>query len=191
VTSARFEKRSGPRREGTGTTSSPCSEANRALVTARLCWSKVIALRFSPQNVASKSRCWLKAVGFGLHSIATMRFAFSIIVVLGLVGCSTEQRGDIIDVREFPSPDSRYVCTVFGEIFYNTTGYPRHIAIRHAGEKRGHPGNVYVVPVGGDVSVSWTSPTNLSVRLKFETPRALPASTNVAGVAVTFSDMPK
>lgn len=126
-----------------------------------------------------------------MYSIATMRFAFSIIVVLGLVGCSTEQRGDIIDVREFPSPDGRYVCTVFGEIFYNTTGYPRHIYLRHTGEKLGYPGNVYLVPVGDDVVVSWTSPTNLSVRLKFETRRAIPASTNVAGVAVTFSETTK
>ena len=118
-----------------------------------------------------------------------MRFAFSIIVVLGLVGCSTEQRGDIIDVREFPSPDGRYVCTVFGEIFYNTTGYPRHICLRHAGEKLGYPGNVYLVPVGDGVTVSWASPTNLSVQLKFETRRAVPALTNVAGVQVTFSEM--
>lgn len=120
-----------------------------------------------------------------------MRFAFSIIVILGLVGCSTEQRGDIVDVREFPSPDGRYVCTVFGEIFYNTTGYPRHIYLRHAGEKLGYPGNVYLVPVGDDAVVSWTSPTNLSVRLNCETRRAIPASTNVAGVAVTFSETTK
>ena len=120
-----------------------------------------------------------------------MRFAFLIIVVLGLVGCSTEQRGDIIDVREFPSPDGRYVCTVFGKIFYNTTGYPRHIYLRYAGEKLGYPGNVYLVPVGDDAVVSWTSLTNLSVRLSFETRRAIPASTNVAGVAVTFSETTK
>jgi len=61
----------------------------------------------------------------------------------------------------------------------------------HVGEKLGYPGNVYVVPVGDDVVVSWKSPTNLLVRLKFETRRAIPASTNVAGVAVTFSETTK
>jgi len=95
----------------------------------------------------------------------------------------------MIDVRDLPSPDGRYICTVFGEIFYNTTGYPRHIYLRHAGEKRGYPGNVYVVPVGDNVAVSWTSPTSLSVSLDFETPRAVPAATNVAGVSVVFSEM--
>ena len=120
-----------------------------------------------------------------------MRFVFSIILVLGLVGCSTEQRGDIIDVHEIPSPDGHYVCTVFGETFYNTTGYARHIYLRRAGERRGYPGNVYIVPVGDEVTVSWASPTNLSVQLTFETRRAVPASTNVAGVAVTFSKTTK
>ena len=117
-----------------------------------------------------------------------MRFVCSIIVVLGLVGCSTEHRGDIIDVREIPSPDGHYICTVFGETFYNTTGYARHIYLRRAGERLGYPGNVYIVPVGDDVTVSWASPTNLSVQLKLETRRAVPASTNVAGVAVIFSE---
>lgn len=118
-----------------------------------------------------------------------MRFAYSIILILALVGCSTSKRGDIIAVQDIPSPDGRYVCTVFGEIFYDTTGYPRHIYLRHSGEKRGYPGNVYVVPVGDDVAVSWTSPTNLSVQLKFEIRRAVPASTNVVGVKITFSEI--
>jgi len=105
------------------------------------------------------------------------------------MGCSTSEQGDIIDVRDLPSADGRYVCTVFGEIFYNTTGYPRHIYLRRAGEKRGYPGNVCIVPVGDSVTVSWTSPTNLSVSLGFETRRAVPAATNVAGVSVVFSEM--
>jgi hypothetical protein len=110
-------------------------------------------------------------------------------LALVLVGCSTSERGDIIDVRDIASPDGRYVCTVFGETFYNTTGYARHIYLRHAGEERGYPGNVYIVPVGDDVAVSWTSPTNLSVALSFETRHIVPVNTNVAGVTVTFSEM--
>jgi hypothetical protein len=128
-----------------------------------------------------------------------MRFLAPIILALVLAGCSTRERNepgesiwehsDIIDVRDIPSPDGRYVCTVFGEIFHNTTGYPRHIYLRHAGKPRGYPGNVCIVPVGDDVEATWTSPTNLSVRLRFETPRAVPATTNVEGVSVVFSDI--
>jgi hypothetical protein len=118
-----------------------------------------------------------------------MRIALSTMLALVLVGCSTSKRGDITDVRDIPSPDGRYICTVFDEVFYNTTGYPRHIYLRRTGEERGYPGNVYIVPVGDDVAVSWASPTNLSVGLSFETRRVVPAATNVTGVSVTFSEM--
>jgi hypothetical protein len=117
-----------------------------------------------------------------------VRFIISIFFVFVLIGCSTAKRGKIIDVQDFPSPDGRYICTVFGEIFYDTTGYPRHIYLRRADEKRSYPGNVYVVPVGDGVEVSWTSPTNLSLKLRFETRHEVPAATNVAGVTVTFSE---
>ena len=118
-----------------------------------------------------------------------IRFLLLLIFALTFVGCANAKRGEIIDVQDMPSPDGRYVCTVFGEIFYNTTGYPRHIYLRRAGEQRGYPGNVYVVPVGDDVKVSWTSPTNLSVALEYETQGKVPAVTNVLGVTVTFSEM--
>ena len=101
-------------------------------------------------------------------------------------GWLRQQRGDIVEVRDYSSPDNKYVCTVFGETFHDTTGYARHIYLRRASEERRYPGNVYVVPVGDDVMVSWTSPTNLSVRLSFETRREVPPATNVAGVAVSF-----
>ena len=117
-----------------------------------------------------------------------MRLVIPMLFALALAGCSAAKRGDILDVRNFPSPDGRYVCTVFGETFHDTTGYARHIYLRRASEERGYPGNVYVVPVGDDVTVSWTSPTNLSVKLSFETWREVPAATNVAGVTVTFSE---
>jgi hypothetical protein len=117
-----------------------------------------------------------------------MRKLFLIIFTLVLAGCADIKRGKIVAVRDMPSPDGRYVCTVFGEIFHDTTGYPQHIYLRRAGEERGYPGNVYVVPVGDDVTVSWTSPTNLSVKLCFETRHEVPTVTNVAGVTVTFSE---
>src|SRR5438128_4369204 len=97
-----------------------------------------------------------------------MRSVLLMILAFAVVSCSTTKRGNIIDVKDIPSPDGRYICTVFGEISHDTTGYPRHIYLRRAGEERGYPGNVYIVPVGDEMAVSWTSPTNLFVRLRFE-----------------------
>ncbi len=108
-----------------------------------------------------------------------------------LASCSTAKRGNILDVHDRPSPDGRFVCTVFGEIFHDTTGYPRHVELHRAGEKRGYPGNVCIVPVGSSVEAVWTSPTNLAVRLQFETRGIIPACTNIMGVTVTFSELPR
>jgi hypothetical protein len=112
---------------------------------------------------------------------------FAGFAALTLVGCFTAKRGEIVALRDLPSPDGRYVCTIFGETFHDTTGYRQHVDLRRAGEKRDHSINVYVVPVGDDVKVWWASPTNLSVGLRFETQRDLPANTNAYGVTVTFS----
>jgi hypothetical protein len=137
-----------------------------------------------------------------------MRIAFPAILAFALAGCvgskpsndddvsdlPRRKQGDIVAVQDMVSPDGRYVCTVFGETFYDTTGYRRHIYLRHAGEQRGFPGNVCVVEVGDDVEVSWVSPTNLSVRLSYESPwfrQALPATTNIAGVTVVFTVIPQ
>ena len=135
-----------------------------------------------------------------------MRAVLPAIVAFALAGCvgskqsedgglsiwQRPKQGDIVAVQDMVSPDGRYVCTVFGETFYDTTGYRRHIYLRHAGEQRGFPGNVYIVEVGDDVEVFWSSPTNLSVRLSYELPwlqRTLPANTNIAGVTVVFSKL--
>ncbi|MGH7953904.1 MAG: hypothetical protein ACREFE_18555 [Limisphaerales bacterium] len=114
---------------------------------------------------------------------------FAGFAALALVGCVTAKRGEIVAVRDLPSPDGRYVCTVFGETFHDTTGYKQHVDLRRVGEERDYPGNVYVVPVGDDVKVWWASPTNLTVGLHFETQRNFPANTNICGVAVIFSEM--
>jgi hypothetical protein len=98
-------------------------------------------------------------------------------------------RGKIVDVRNFPSPDGKYICTMFGEMFYDTTGYPRYIDLHRAEEKWSYPGNVYIVPVGDDAAISWSSPTNLSIALSFETRRNLPPNANLGEVAITFSEV--
>src|SRR5690349_16101489 len=100
-----------------------------------------------------------------------MRFAAAILSVVVLASCSSSERGEIIDVHDSISPEGRYVVTVFGETFYNTTGYNRHVDLRSAGQRLGYPGNVLAVGPGDDVSALWTSPTNLSVRCRFESPR--------------------
>ncbi|MEY2465718.1 MAG: hypothetical protein QOD03_239 [Verrucomicrobiota bacterium] len=120
-----------------------------------------------------------------------MKLYFYVPIVLAgaLMGCSTGKKGDIVAVRDMPSPDGRHICTVFGETFHDTTGYRRHIYLRRAGEKLGYPANVYLVHVGDDVTMSWTSPSNLLVKLSFETPHAVPSTTNISGVCVTFEEI--
>jgi hypothetical protein len=85
-------------------------------------------------------------------------------------GCHPDTKGDIHELRDFPSPDGRYVLSVFQKVFHNTTGYPRHIHLSRKGEKVQYPGNIYALPVWEDVAVSWTSTTNLSLTLRFQTP---------------------
>ena len=132
------------------------------------------------------SHAVVKSFCRGMNFARAIASQFALVFLL--VGCGQGERGEILDVRDLTSPDGRYVCTIFGESFHDTTGCLQHVDLRHSGDKRGHPGNVYVVPVGDDVSVSWTSPTNLSVALTFETRRRFPSATNVLGVAVTFSE---
>jgi hypothetical protein len=112
------------------------------------------------------------------------------LVAIGAFGllwwiCHFEPDGDIVDVQKYPSPDGRYVVTVFQKIFYNTTLYDRHVHLSGKGEELQYPGNVHVLPDGEGVTVSWTSTTNVSLILRFETPR-IPSPTNVSGITVTF-----
>jgi hypothetical protein len=153
-------------------------------------------------NAAKRARLKHKMI-FAVNCRSLLSAILPAVLAFTLAGCvgskqfdesivPKPKQGGIVDVRDFLSPDGRFICTVFGETFYDTTGYRRHIDIRRAGEQRGFPGNVYVVEVGDDVEVSWLSPTNLSVRLSYETPwfqHALPANTNIAGVTVVFSKL--
>jgi hypothetical protein len=140
---------------------------------------------------------------FAVNCCSLTRAPLAAILAFGLSGCVGSKRsnagslpkpklGDIVAVQNIASPDGRYICTVFGETFYDTTGYRRHIYLRRAGQQIGFPGNVHIVEVGDDVVVSWSSPTNLSVRLSYESPRleqTLPANTNISGVSVVFSKL--
>jgi hypothetical protein len=119
-----------------------------------------------------------------------MRCVISTVFAFVLVGCSDSEKGDIVRVRDIPSPDGRYVATVFGERFYITTGDYEHVYLRRTGQKRGDTGNVCVFPPGDYVTVSWTSPTNLLVSYRSESLYSGPSTTNIDGVTVGFSEMP-
>jgi hypothetical protein len=106
-----------------------------------------------------------------------------------MVGCASEC--DIINVRDYPSPDGKRVATVYGYTCYNTTGYSKFVHLHRAGTKMKHPGNVTAVGPGDAVAVAWTSPTELVVSYCYEVSRPGPATTNIDGVTITFRDAPE
>ena len=115
-----------------------------------------------------------------------LRLAFSVIVLVTLMACS-DNGCDIIDVRDYPSPDAGLLLTSFGYTCYDTTGHPTHLQLRRPGERVRVPGNICVVEFEGEFAVSWISPTNLIISLRGQ---RIPQDTNVIGVGVTFSPMP-
>ncbi len=102
-----------------------------------------------------------------------------------LPACSHDGDCDIIDVRDYPSPDGSYVLTSFGYTCYDTTGNDMHLQLRRPSDKLSVPGNVCTVLFAGDFSVFWISPTNLSIRVHGQ---ATEPPRNVMGVAVTFTN---
>jgi hypothetical protein len=118
-----------------------------------------------------------------------MRFAFSITLFLLIVGCASEC--DIVNVRDYPSPDGKRVATIYGYDCHNTTGYAKYVHLHPAGTKMQHPGNVTVVGPGDVVAVAWTSPMELVVSYCYEVSRPAPASANIDGVKITFTEAPK
>lgn len=118
-----------------------------------------------------------------------MRLVYSIALCLLAVGCSSEC--DIINVRDYPSPDGQRVATIYGYTCYNTTGYSKFVHLHRAGTKMTHPGNVTAVGPDDVVSVAWASPTELVVSYFYGFSRPGPATTNIDGVTITFKDTPK
>ena len=72
-----------------------------------------------------------------------------------LPACSHDGDCDIIDVRDYPSPDGSYVLTSFGYTCYDTTGNDMHLQLRRPSDKLSVPGNVCTVLFAGDFSVFW------------------------------------
>jgi hypothetical protein len=122
----------------------------------------------------------------GLKRLLNLHLAFWMIVLTALTACSDKQACDILDVRDYPSPDGRVVLTAFEYCCYNTTGYDTHLQMRRRRERLRVPGNVCVIEFGREFVVAWASPTNLSIRLSAD---QLPPPTNITGVTVIFATM--
>lgn len=93
-----------------------------------------------------------------------------------------------MSIKEMPSPDRRFVATVFEVFCYDTTGYTPHADLRRAGQKRGKRGNLLVGAPTDEFRATWTG-TN-ALLIEFRSGGAYihppPMSTNVDGVIVTF-----
>jgi hypothetical protein len=92
--------------------------------------------------------------------------------------------------KDTPSPDGRYVATVFEISCYNTTGNTPHVHLRRAGQKRGKIGNVLIGGPADSFAVAWTSPQSLLVEYWSDPQyRLSPATTNIDGVTITFKKL--
>src|SRR5687767_7329541 len=66
-----------------------------------------------------------------------VRLVLPIIIGVLLTGCTGEPDCDVMSEKNTPSPDGRYVATVFEVTCHDTTGYTPHAHLRRAGQKRG------------------------------------------------------
>lgn len=106
-------------------------------------------------------------------------------------GCSDPDnlKPEIVFQEDFSSPDVRLIANIAHETYFNTTGYDKHLSLRLTNQVRPYPGNIWHFGGGDLVAVSWTSPTNLLVRYYLDDPNtrsAVPSSTNLLGVSVSF-----
>ena len=124
------------------------------------------------------------------HAPLSWSLTLQTIVCFGLVvtGCTGKPDCDVMTEKDTPSPDGRYIATVFEVFCYDTTGYTPHANLRRAGQKRGEPGNLLV---GGPTDLfraTWTATNSLLIEFQADATyvHPPPASTNVDGVTVTF-----
>src|SRR5437867_11930314 len=92
-------------------------------------------------------------------------YFLSVLAVAAFLGvCSDErERCDILNIRDFPSPDSVNMVTAFEFDCYNSTGCDTHLQLRRPGAKLQVPGNIYTISFGGEFTVSWRSRSNVIV----------------------------
>lgn len=89
--------------------------------------------------------------------------------VVGLSGCDGGLFGDCADTvkAEAPSPDGRYVATVFERDCGATTDFSTHVSLREADEPFDPSTQTRVLTVAGKaaVDVEWSTEGALSVAL--------------------------
>ena len=105
-----------------------------------------------------------------------------------LAGCGSESEWDMVSSRDIPSPDGRWIATVFEMCSYNTTGDWPQVSLRRPGQKLGKNGNVLAGGPGDGIRAAWTSASNLVVTYCTDStwPSYPPERTNRFGVGVEF-----
>ena len=107
--------------------------------------------------------------------------------------CATEIDWEMIDQKDFPSPDGQRVATVFEMSCNCTTGYFPQLTVRRTKEKIGTSGNALQGGPSDTITVKWTSRTNLlvkytsAIRLPKTTPPHQSTFTNIAGVMIEIN----
>jgi hypothetical protein len=122
-----------------------------------------------------------------------MRFGLTLVVGLVLISCSREPDCDVMSEKEVPSPDGRYIASVFEVTCHNTTGYTPHAHLRRAGQKRGDQGNLLIGAPTDTFKATWTA-TN-ALLIKYQTDSRYihppPTTTNIEEVTVSFKQLPR
>ena len=96
------------------------------------------------------------------------------------------------NARDYTSPDTQRVVTVYGYTCHDTTGLYWFADLRRMGTRLHHPGNVMAFGLGDMVShvtVTWQSSTQLVVGYPFDA-QHVPAVTNIDGVTIAFATAP-
>ena len=119
-----------------------------------------------------------------------MRVCLPVLLCLGLIGCS-ESNWDMVSQQDIPSPDGRYVATLFEMCSYNTTGDWPQISLRRPGQRLGSIGNVLAGGPGDRFAARWISPRDLAVEYRTASvwQSYPPSSTNIDGVTITFKKL--
>ena len=132
----------------------------------------------SSRAVSPRLNCWASVVPPVL----------TVVVCLLVMSCSHEPGCDVMSVKDTPSPDGRYIATVFEVFCYNTTGYTPHANLRRPGQNRGDQGNLLVGAPTDTFRATWIAADSLLLEYRTDGDyiHPPPASTNVDGVTVIF-----
>ena len=122
-----------------------------------------------------------------------MRLYIPAVIILCLLGCSTNRQCDVIKRQDFASPDGRHIAVLFEMCCYDTTGFYPHVSLLRPDQKLGKAGNVLSGGPGDSFTVSWKSSDSLFLEYRSDGEFAypLPTSTSIDGVTVTLKRLQK